>query len=203
MANWWWKGQIFETCNCQAFACPCNFTSIPTDGTCKSVAAYRIHEGAYGDVRLDGLTLGMVYSWPNAIHEGNGRAVVYIDERADEAQREALAKIGRGEAGEGGPFAIFATTYSEPAAVVYGPIEIEHDGKRAAVRCGAVARAELGPFLAQMDGSEADVHWRLPSGFIWKDGDIVKAKVGEAEVDGISFRYENAWAVIADIEYNV
>jgi hypothetical protein len=47
MADWWWKAELFETCNCAPFACPCNYTSIPTDGTCKSVVAYHIKEGAF------------------------------------------------------------------------------------------------------------------------------------------------------------
>jgi hypothetical protein len=203
MADWWWKAELFETCNCAPFACPCNYTSIPTDGTCKSVVVYHIKEGAFGDTRLDGLGLGMFYAWPNPIHEGNGHALVYIDERADAAQREALAKIGRGEAGAGGPFAIFATTYVEPAAVAYGPITIERDGKRARFTLGNLGRAEVEPFRSAMDGSEADVQWVLPSGFIWKDGEVVKATVGEANVAGIAFRYENAWGVISDIAYNV
>src|SRR2546423_14975671 len=104
MSDWWLKAELVETCNCAAFACPCNYTAAPTHGDCRSVAVYDIKEGAYGDTRLDGLRLGMLYSWPNAIHEGNGRALVFVDERADEAQRDALAKIGAGQAGPGGPF---------------------------------------------------------------------------------------------------
>jgi hypothetical protein len=38
---------------------------------------------------------------PNPIHRGNGRAVVFIDERANEKQRAALSEIGTGKAGPG------------------------------------------------------------------------------------------------------
>ena len=82
MAKWWWKADYVETCNC-AHGCPCNFTQIPTDGTCKSMVAWDIHEGECDGVRLDGLRLGLVAAWPNAIHKGNGRCLIYIDERAD------------------------------------------------------------------------------------------------------------------------
>jgi hypothetical protein len=203
MAAWWWKAELFETCNCAPFACPCNYTAIPTHGRCESVVVYHIQEGAFGDTRLDGLSLGMIYAWPNPVHEGNGRALVYIDERANAAQREALATIGKGEAGAGGPFAIFATTYAAPAAVAVGPIEIERDGKQVRFTLGGVGRAELRPFRSAFDGSEADVHWMLPAGFIWKDGQVVNAEVGQADADGLAFRYENAWAVIADVAYNI
>jgi len=40
--------------------------------------------------------------------------VIFIDERADKAQRAALSEIVSGKAGPGGPFEIFVSTYSEP-----------------------------------------------------------------------------------------
>jgi hypothetical protein len=201
--NWWWKADIVETCSCGPFACPCNYTSIPTHGYCYSVAAYEIKEGAYGDTRLDGLRVGMFYSWPNPIHEGNGRALVYIDELADEAQRDALAKIGKGEAGEGGPFEIFASTYAKPAEAVSGPIEFERDGNRARFRLGDAGSAQVEPFRSAMDDSEADVHWVLPTGFIWRDGNIVRTVGATAKVGEIEFSYDDAWGVISEVEYNV
>jgi hypothetical protein len=113
MSKWWWKADYIESCNC-AHGCPCNFTAIPTDGTCQAVGAYRIHEGAYDNVRLDGCGFGWILRWPNPIHRGNGRCVIFIDERADKAQRAALSEIVSGKAGPGGPFEIFVSTYSEP-----------------------------------------------------------------------------------------
>lgn len=202
MAQWWFKGELIETCNCAPFGCPCNYTALPTHGHCRSVSAYRIEEGAFGPTRLDGLAFGMLYSWPGAIHEGNGAAVVYVDERASEAQREAIGLIGGGEAGEGGPFAIFATTYGKPATVVRGPIEFEREGRRARARLGEVARIELEPFRSAMDDSEADVHWVLPGGFIWQDGEVVRTVRGEADADGVAFRYVDTWGVLASVAYN-
>jgi hypothetical protein len=200
--TWWWKGEIVETCSCAPFGCPCNYTALPTHGYCRSVTAYQIKEGANDDTRLDGLNLGMLYSWPGPIHEGNGRALVYVDERADQAQHDALASIGRGEAGDGGPFSIFATTYSQPADVASGPIEIERDGKRARFSFGDVGSAELEPFRSAMDDSEADVHWVLPGGFIWKDGAVVRTAKATAKAEGLEFDYEDAWGVISEVEYN-
>jgi hypothetical protein len=202
MANWWWKADYFETCNC-AYGCPCNLTMIPTDGTCQAIDAWRIKEGAYGSVRLDGLAIALILSWPNPIHHGNGKAVVYVDERADQSQREALAKIGTGQAGPGGPFEIFSTTYSDPAKVVYGPIQLSRNGKRATLRLGNVASADFEPIISDMDKSEANVHMVLPNGFIWKDGEIVNTKVCEVNVEGLSFRHENSSAFLSEVEYNI
>jgi hypothetical protein len=201
--GWWWKAELVETCSCAAYACPCNYTALPTHGSCHSVVVYDINEGAHGETRLDGLRLGVLYSWPNAIHEGNGRCLVYVDQRADEEQRDALASIGAGHAGPGGPFEIFASTYAQPADVVSGPIELERDGKRARFRLGDAGSAQVEPFRSAMDDSEAEVHWVLPEGFIWRDGVIVRTAKAEAKAGAIDFGYEDAWGVIAAVEYNV
>jgi hypothetical protein len=176
---------------------------IPTDGTCQAIDVWQIREGAYGDVRLDGLTIALIVRWPNPIHHGNGKAVVYIDERADKSQREALAKIGVGQAGSGGPFEIFSTTYSEPAKVVYGPIQVSRKGKRATLRLGSAASADIEPIISDMDKSEANARMVLPGGFIWKDSEIVNTKVCDVNVEGLTFRHENSSAFLSAVEYNV
>jgi hypothetical protein len=64
---------------------------------------YKIHEGHFGDVRLDGLTALLMAHCPGALHEGNCTMQLIIDERADPRQREALMKImtGRRDRGDG------------------------------------------------------------------------------------------------------
>lgn len=202
MADWWWKADYIETCNC-SYGCPCNLTMIPTDGTCQAIDAWQIKEGAFGGVQLDGLAIALLVRWPNPIHHGNGTAVVYIDERADQSQREALAKIGTGQAGPGGPFEIFSTTYSEPAKVVYGPIQWSRNGKRATLRLGDIASADIEPIISDMDNTEANARMVLPDGFIWKDSEIVNTKVCDVNIDGLSFQHENSNAFLSEVEYNV
>jgi len=202
MSRWWWKAEYFETCNCD-YGCPCNLNSIPTDGTCKAIDAWRIREGAAQDVRLDGLTLALLVAWPNPIHEGNGQAVVYIDERADGAQREALAGIGTGAAGPGGPFEIFAGTYSEPPRVVYGPVALDVEGSRVSMKFGDLAHADLAPIRATVDGSESSARMVLPGGFIWQDAEMVNTETCEVNAGTFAFRYQDSSAFLSQVEYNV
>lgn len=202
MAEWWWKAEYFETCNCD-YGCPCNTTSIPTDGTCQAINVWKIREGAFDETRLEGLGIALISRWPNPIHEGNGTGVVFVDDRADDEQRAALGEIGTGKAGAGGPFEIFNSTYSEPAKVVSGPFAIERDGKNATLRLGDVASTEWEPVRSQMDGSEADVYLSIPGGFIFTNGEIVSSKRCEVNVDGLSFRHENSSAFFDTVEYNV
>ena len=54
--QWWMRGDWFDVCSCN-IACPCEFAQPPTNNHCEGVMAYHIREGAYGDVRLDDLSI--------------------------------------------------------------------------------------------------------------------------------------------------
>src|SRR5438876_7099482 len=94
--QWLIEGREFANCNC-AYGCPCQFNARPTHGDCRAAVAYQIDKGHFGDVKLDGLRAGGIYAWPGAVHEGNGTMQLFIDERADNNQREALVKIMTGQ----------------------------------------------------------------------------------------------------------
>ena len=55
----------------------------PTKGKCEGGWTWHVETGSYGDITLDGLNFSVYVNWPGAIHEGNGEALVLIDERAD------------------------------------------------------------------------------------------------------------------------
>ena len=115
--KWQIHAYFLDACNCD-WGCPCQFNANPTHGNCEGVAGYHIVSGSYGssidgdDVKLDGLNMALIASWPGPIHEGKGKASYYIDNRADEKQFEALSNIITGKAG-GGPFAVYASTIEE------------------------------------------------------------------------------------------
>jgi hypothetical protein len=117
--DWSIKGPHFTNCNCD-YGCPCQFVALPTDGTCKAIAAWRIDEGHFGDTRLDGLYAINTWAWPGAIHEGNGTMQSIIDERADDAQRAALEAILQGEETE--PGATMLTIYRAMCSTVHPPL---------------------------------------------------------------------------------
>ena len=106
-----WKVHAYflDACNCD-WGCPCQFNAKPTHDNCEGVAGYHIVSGIYGTkVKLDGLNMALITSWPGPIHEGHGTASFYIDNRANEYQFEALSNIITGRAG-GGPFEVYAST---------------------------------------------------------------------------------------------
>src|SRR6476660_122307 len=96
--KWRIKADYVETCNCD-YGCPCNFTGFPTGNKCEALVGYHIRRGHYGAVALDGLDCVYAAAWPNAIHEGNGTATLFITEQASPEQRDALVEILTGRAG--------------------------------------------------------------------------------------------------------
>jgi hypothetical protein len=175
---------------------------IPTHGDCHGIDAYRIREGECDGVRLDGLHVALAFSWPGPIHRGHGRGFVFIDERANPAQRAALEKIGTGEAGPGGPFEIFRSTFDERPAVVFGPVKFSVNGRRASLGLGDLATVQVGPIISDMDGSEANARLVMPEGFIFKDGAIVNVDDGRVHGAGLDFTYGKSSAFIAEVTYN-
>ncbi len=123
--QWRLRGDWFDVCNCR-IPCPCTFAQPPSEGDCEGILAWHIEEGNYGDVRLDGLNVVMVGSFEGNIWSGeakNSFAAFFLDERADEAQREALQAIWRGEAG-GWP-AGFAELIEDVRGTEVAPIEFQ------------------------------------------------------------------------------
>jgi uncharacterized protein DUF1326 len=96
-----WKivGQLEEACSCNA-ACPCWFGSKPTHMTCGGGQFIFIDKGTYGSVPLDGLSVGAMVESPEgkSMMESYGNfkfSNVYVDEKANPQQREALLVIAK------------------------------------------------------------------------------------------------------------
>jgi hypothetical protein len=98
--QWRLIGDWFDVCSCD-IPCPCEFAQPPTNNHCEGVLAYHIREGNYGEVRLDGFNVLAVGAFDGNLwaREANLALGIFIDERADERQREALQAIFAGQAG--------------------------------------------------------------------------------------------------------
>lgn len=106
--------------------CGCTFAQAPDEDQCDGILAWRIREGTYGDVSLNGLNVVMVGSFVGNLWTGEAHdsfAGFFIDERADDSPREALQAIFGGEAG-GWP-AGFAQLIEEVRGIEFATIEIE------------------------------------------------------------------------------
>jgi hypothetical protein len=127
MANvpkWRLEGDWFDVCRC-TIPCPCEFAQAPTDNYCEGVLAWHINSGEFGDVRLDGLNVLALGAFEGNLWGGNTKVKmgIFMDERADTQQREALQTIF---GGQGGGFpAMFANLIGELRGIEFAPIEFE------------------------------------------------------------------------------
>lgn len=143
---WKVKGTYFEACTCEA-ACPCVFTSPPTDGKCSVLLAWNIEEGNYGDTQLGGLCAALFAHAPGHMLQTKWRVALYLDDRADAKQQEALGKIFSGEAG--GHLAALGPLIGEVLGVRTAAIDYKSDGKRRSVKIGGLAEMEIEALVGQ------------------------------------------------------
>ncbi len=98
--GWRISGELILNCNCTVF-CPCVVSlgaHPPTEGSCKAWLAVRIDDGNFDGIDLSGLNVAMLLDIPGLMSEGNWKAAAYIDNRADQAQFDALEAIFSGNA---------------------------------------------------------------------------------------------------------
>src|SRR4051812_43727556 len=139
---WNLSGKVLVACNC-AWGCPCNFNAPPTTGQCEGGWTWHVEDGAFGGVRLNGLTFSVFVRWPGAIHQGGGEAVILVDERADPKQRAAIDTLLGGKAG--GPWGTLAWTWPTIHGPYYGSFELQFDGVKSRARFGNALDIECGP----------------------------------------------------------
>ncbi len=138
--SWKIEGTYFESCNCEV-ACPCIFLSDPTDGQCDALVAWHIDKGKFDDVPLDGLNVML------AVHSGGNMAqvkwdaAVYLDERANAKQKEALTKVFAGQAG-GHPERL-ASHVGKILGVASVPIKYTAAGKQRSLSIPNIAEVSI------------------------------------------------------------
>ncbi len=182
--TWAIRGPHFINCNCD-YGCPCQFTALPSDGTCRAVVVWRIDEGYFGDVRVDGLIAANTYDWPGAIHQGNGAMQSIIDERADSAQRAALVSILSGEEAEPGSsmLKIYRTMCDTVHEPLYKPMELNIDMERRTGQLNIpdVLHTAIEPLKNPVSGVEHRARIDLPFG---KEFNIAEVASGTTKATG-------------------
>ncbi len=138
------KGRLLEVCTCNTL-CPCWVGDDPDGGTCDSALAYHFDEGSIDGIDVSGLTLALAVHIPGNVLKGNWRALVFIDEKASQAQEAAILNVYTGKAG--GPIAELVKLVGEVIDVRRAPIRFDvREGKGTFV-VGDVVEAKLEPFL--------------------------------------------------------
>jgi hypothetical protein len=93
--------------------------------------AFHVDKGNYGDVTLDGLNAAVTAHSPGIMADGNWSVAVYVDDRANDQQREALQAVFTGSAG--GPLGGVVPLISTVLGIKSTPIAYRIEGKRRSV----------------------------------------------------------------------
>jgi hypothetical protein len=133
--TWQISGSYFESCNCEAI-CPCR----RIDGVagarssydeCFGVLSWVIEDGRVDDVPLDGLKVALATRYHDDEPGSPWSFVMYVDVRADDAQRYALEGIFTGRLG-GDALKHFPWAWKDAEQIAVRPVEIEvsHEPRR-------------------------------------------------------------------------
>jgi hypothetical protein len=189
-------GDVVIACNCD-WGCPCNFNARPSRGKCEGGWVWNIGRGAVDDVAVDGLGIALFADWPGAIHEGGGRAVCYVDDRADARQRDLLRRVLHGE--RGGPWSIFIRTYElagpEPTRF---DVQLAEYSSRIAI--GDRVQLELQCIRNPVTQAEAHPEVVLPEGLILKRGRLAASSIFRLRGD-VSYDHSGQYAAFGRFEY--
>ena len=203
MTPWEIQGTELITCNC-SYGCPCQFSAPPTHGFCEAMGAISISNGHYGDVRLDGLNLAVVFQWPGQIHEGKGKCQPIVDERAGAQQREGLLKIMTGQDTE--PFATMFAVFASTIELAFEPIftridfDADVDARRGRIHVEGVFDVVGEPLRNAVTGEEHRVRIDLPNGFEYE---LAEVGSGTARSQGnIALDLKGTYAQFARLHMN-
>ena len=197
--KWSLQADYLQACNCD-YGCPCEFEAPPTYGCCEGMGAWRINQGKYGDVSLDGLCFGFAARWPKALHLGNGTACLFFDERADAKQRDALMMIASGQAG-GMPFEILVTTLSKVLDPQYVPFRFESNGRNSRVEMGKAVLAAMEPIKNPVTGSTEGIRVEHETGFVFKGADCVSAREMKVSVGELNYAHPGKCGFVTQVKY--
>lgn len=139
---------------------------------------HHIEEGYFDEVSLAGLNVACTFAWPGPIHEGGGQCQAFIDERANDAQRQALLTILSGQEQEPTAFfAIFASTVQTMHAPQFVPVEVHTDraALTASIHVPGVLDGRAEPIRNPVDGSVHRARLVLPQGFEFGETDCASA----------------------------
>jgi hypothetical protein len=138
-------------------------------------------------------------NWPGAIHEGNGEALILVDERADEAQRNAIETLIGGDAG--GPWGVLAWTWPTIHGPKPVPYDVHLDGVNSRVKAGDSYEVVSEAIKNPVSGAEVHPGAVLPEGIVFKEGDFGSSTTLRVS-DGIAYEHPGKYTAVGPFEYS-
>lgn len=140
------EGSLLEACSCGVL-CPCWIGADPDEGSCSSFNAYKFDAGTIRGVDVSGLAYVAVCLIPgNVLTPASWKVVGFVDDRADDAQYNAIVAAYQGKLG--GPLADLAGLVGEWLDVRRAPITHATRHGKGTLRIDGFVHAEMEPFRA-------------------------------------------------------
>ncbi|MFL5868623.1 MAG: DUF1326 domain-containing protein [Thermoleophilaceae bacterium] len=198
---WAISGTYLEACNCDAI-CPCRRIGgrqggRSTHGVCKGALSWKIAAGSAGATDLAGLGALLVLEYSDDEPGSPWDFFLYVDERGDERQREALVQIFTGKLG-GTPGQQFPWVFKRSNPLGWRPaaIEIDHTPGSGFFRSGEnVSLRVRGPVADQ-----EPVTCVIPGHH--RSGTELHADLLQVEEGPLSFELRGKCAYESDFEYS-
>ena len=184
---WRIDGDYFESCNCELL-CPCLLSHAqarPTEGHCDVVLAIHIASGDAAGIDLSGLRVVQALTTPGPMAQGNGTLAVYVDGRANDAQRGALEAIFTGLAG--GPPALLAGMVTRRLPTRSAQIDFSADGRRCKVAIPGITEVTV----EGVTGAGDQVVWLDNVGHPFARR-LAAAKAGESHYRDHALSFDNS-----------
>lgn len=188
-AQWNMEAEYIQSCNCD-YGCPCNFNGYPTTGNCEALVGYHIRKGQFENTKLDGVTFAMALYWPQAIHEGNGTARLYLDAKTTPEQQKAMEAIASGQHG-GGIFEIFPKTFTKVHPTKRTKIEWHFAGYDSSFKVEGVGEVHSEHIKNPVSGEKFEGEIALPGGIGWKRAIVTNIKNWWMKDDDLLARHDN------------
>ena len=138
------EGSYYEACNCDAI-CPCRRQNgvahgLSTHGNCDFILSWAILRGHSNDTDLTGLNTCMAGTYHDDEEGSPWSVFIYIDERADDAQLDALSEIFRGKAGGN---ILFTANIANVLGVKRARIALDHEDGRETIAIGNIGAVRV------------------------------------------------------------
>ena len=114
-------------------------------------------------MNLAGVRAVFAGKWPQAIHEGNGKVVLFVDASARPEQVQGLATIFSGQAG-GMPWEALGATLTAVDGPILRPIEMTVNGHKSSFRIPGIIDVAMTSLINPVTGGESEVHVVYPKG---------------------------------------
>jgi len=190
------KGYLLAACSCD-WGCPCSFEARPTQGFCEGNYAWHIEEGHYQGMLMAGSTFGMFARFPGPAHEGNGIAVVLVDDKVPAERRAALESMIQSMP----PFSIFCSLLSTFFGFRYVPFDLHLDGIHSRLTIPNILELQLTPMKNPVTGADELATLYKPTGLTSKTHELCATATYRLTAEGLTFDHSGKYGEFSPFEY--